>query len=308
VTAVSAPAGVAGLPPRRHRIDRGGRFVIPLVLVLGLTSVYPTLYSLYMSLFDWNWGERFNFVGLQNYADLLDPSTSIGHRFVNALVNTFGFTAGAVTVELLLGLGLAVVVNRLGFGIGIIRTLLLVPLMVSGIIVSVIWKIILDPTVGFAGWAFSSLGQTAPGFLGDPSMALATIVGIDTWWQTAFVFIVLSAGLRALPLEPFEAAEVDGASAWQRFRFVTLPLLRPLILIVLMFRTIDCLKVFAIVYGTTGGGPIQTTEVVQVAGYLVAFKNSNMSLSMTMMVIFSAIVMAVVAIYQRLGAARGTDL
>ena len=278
------------------------------MLVLGLTSLYPTLYSLYMSLFDWNWGQRFNFVGPQNYLDLLSPSTVVGARFLGDLLNTFAFTVGAVTVELLLGLGLAVVVNRLGFGIGIIRTLLLVPLMVSGIIVSVIWKIILDPTVGLAGFVLSSLGLPRLGFLGDPSMAMASIVGIDTWWQTAFVFIVLSAGLRALPVEPFEAAEVDGASAWQRFRFVTLPLLRPLILIVLMFRTIDCLKVFAIIYGTTGGGPAKTTETVQVAGYLVAFKNSNMSLSMTMMVIFSVIVLAVVAVYQRLGAGRGSDL
>jgi multiple sugar transport system permease protein len=302
-----APAG--RLPPvPRRRPERGGRFVVPLVLVLGLTSLYPTLYSLYMSLFDWNWGQRFNFVGLQNYLNLLSPDTAVGARFLGDLLNTFVFAAGAVTVELLLGLGLAVVVNRLGFGIGIIRTLLLVPLMVSGIIVSVIWKIILDPTVGFAGFVLGSLGLPRLGFLGDPSMAMASIIGIDTWWQTAFVVIVLSAGLRSLPVEPFEAAEVDGASSWQRFRYVTLPLLRPLILIVLMFRTIDCLKVFAIIYGTTGGGPAKTTEAVQVAGYLIAFKNSNMSLSMTMMVIFSVVVLAVVAVYQRLGAGRGSDL
>lgn len=309
MTAFAGPAPAVILPPgRRRRADRGGRFVVPLVIVLGLTSLYPTLYSIYMSLFDWNWGQRFNFVGLANYQDLLSPNTFIGARFLGALWNTFAFTAGAVTVELLLGLGLAVVVNRLGFGIGVIRTLLLVPLMISGIVVSVIWKIILDPTVGFAGFVLGSLGLPRLGFLGDPSMAMGSIVMIDTWWQTAFVFIVLSAGLRALPVEPFEAAEVDGASAWQRFRYVSLPLLRPLILIVLMFRTIDCLKVFAIIYGTTGGGPAKTTEAVQIAGYLVAFKNSNMSLSMTMMVIFSVIVLAIVAIFQCLGAGRGSDL
>jgi multiple sugar transport system permease protein len=131
-------------------------------------------------------------------------------------------------------------------------------------------------------------------------MAMATIIMIDAWWQTAFVFIVLSAGLQALPIEPFEAAEVDGASAWQRFRYLTMPLLRPTILVVLMFRTVDCLKVFAIIFGTTGGGPLTTTESVQVFAYRLAFKQLNMSVSMTTMVIFSVFALLVLLAYQRL--------
>lgn len=284
---------------RRGRTDRGGRFLVPLLLVMGLTSIYPAVFSLYMSLYDWNWGERFNFVGLTNYLELLGSE-----RFRTGLLNTFVFTASAVTIELLLGLGIALAVHRLGRGAGIVRTLLLVPLMVSGIIVSMIWKIMLDPTLGIVGWGAALLGLPRLGFLGDASMAMASIVMIDTWWQTAFVFIVLSAGLRALPDEPFEAAEVDGASAWQRFRYITLPLLRPVVLVVLLFRTIDCLKVFAIIFGTTGGGPLTITESVQVQAYRTAFKSLNMSESMTMMVIFAVIVLGVVLVYQRLGAAR----
>jgi len=262
--------------------------------VLGITSVYPTLYSLYMSVFDWNWGQRFNFVGLDNYASLLTSG-----RFWNALVNTAGFTVGAVTTELLLGLGIALAVNRLGFGVGIIRTLLLVPLMVSGIIVSIIFKIMMDPTLGILDYILRTVGLPTSSFLGDPSTAMLSIVLIDTWWQTAFVFIVLSAGLRSLPIEPFEAAEVDGAGAWQRFRYVTLPLLRPVILTVLMFRTIDGLKVFAIIFGTTGGGPLTVTESIQIVAYRLAFKQQAMSLSMTMMVIFSLIILAVVSLFLR---------
>jgi multiple sugar transport system permease protein len=294
---------VAARFPRRPAAtsgrSRGGRFLVPLVVVMGLTSIYPAVYSLYFSLFDWNWGERFNFVGLSNYAELLGSE-----RFQVALLNTFVFTIAAVTVETVLGLGLAVAVNRLGRGGSIVRTLLLVPLMVSGIIVSVIWKILLDPTVGIIGYGTQALGLPRLGFLGDPSMAMASVVMIDVWWQTAFVFIVLSAGLRALPIEPLEAAEVDGAGSLQRFRYVTLPLLRPVILVVLLFRTIDCLKVFAIIFGTTGGGPLTTTESVQVLAYRMAFKQLNMSLSMTMMVIFAVIVLGIVLVYQRLGAAR----
>ena len=124
----------------------------------------------------------------------------------------------------------------------------------------------------------------------------------------AILFIVLSAGLQALPQEPLEAAEVDGANTLQRLRYVILPLLKPIILVVLMFRTIDCLKVFAIIFGTTGGGPLTTTESVQVLAYRLAFKQQNLSLSMTMMVIFTVIVLSVVIVYQRLGATKGTDL
>ena len=109
--------------------------------MLGLTSLYPTLYSIYMSFFDWNWGQRFNFVGLDNYIELF---TSERFQFIS-LWNTFVFTFGAVAIELVLGLGLALVVNRLGRGAAVVRTLLLIPLMVSGIIVALIWKMIRTP-------------------------------------------------------------------------------------------------------------------------------------------------------------------
>jgi multiple sugar transport system permease protein len=158
----------------------------------------------------------------------------------------------------------------------------------------------LDPTLGIVSFMLQSLGLPRLGFLGDPGMAMGTIVGIDAWWQTAFVFIVLSAGLQSLDIEPFEAAEVDGASAWQRFRYLTLPLLRPTILVVLMFRSVDCLKVFSIIFGTTGGGPLTTTESVQVFAYRLAFKQLEMSVSMTTMVVFSVIAVLVLLAYQRL--------
>lgn len=276
----------------------GTRFVLPLIVVMGLTSLYPTLFSVWMSFFDWDWGQSFSFVGLANYAELLTSE-----RYHTALWNTVVFTVSAVMVELCLGLLLALAVNRLGRGAGVVRTVLLVPLMVSGIVVALTWKMLLDPSVGPVGFAIQRLlGIPAPGFLGDPGMAMASIVLIDVWWQTAFVFIVLSAGLQSLPREPLEAAEVDGAGVLARLRYVTLPLLRRVILVILLFRTIDCLKVFAIIFGTTGGGPMTLTESVQMTAYRVAFKQMAMSLSMTMMVLFAGIVTIVVLVYRRAGA------
>jgi len=282
--------------PGGTRTDRGTRFLIPLLVILGLTSLYPTFYSLYMSVFDWNWGQRFNFVGLENYLELLSSE-----RFQISLWNTFVFTIGAVAVELILGLSLALVVNRLSRGAAVVRTLLLVPLMVSGIIVALIWKVILDPTIGPVNLVLRQIGLPPLGFLGDPAMGMASIILIDTWWQTAFVFIVFSAGLQALPREPLEAAEVDGAGFFARLRYVILPMLKPIILVILLFRTIDCMKVFAIIFGTTGGGPLTTTESVQVLAYRVAFKQQGMSLSMTAMVIFAAVVLVLVMAIRRAG-------
>ena len=150
------------------------------------------------------------------------------------------------------------------------------------------------------------MGIPVLGFLGDAGMGMASIVLIDTWWQTAFVFIVFSAGLQALPREPLEAAEVDGAGLWARLRYVMLPMLKPIILVILLFRTIDCLKVFAIIFGTTGGGPLTTTELVQVLAYRIAFKQQAMSLSMAAMVIFAGVVLAVVVVIRRASREEGS--
>jgi multiple sugar transport system permease protein len=290
------PPDTQGQHRSHERADRGTRFLVPLVVVMALTSLYPTLYSLYMSFFDWNWGLQFNFIGIENYLELF-----ASERFRIALWNTFVFTFGAVAVELVLGMSLALVVNRLGRGAAVVRTLLLVPLMVSGIIVALIWKIILDPTIGPVNLVLQQMGIPALGFLGDPGMGMASVILVDTWWQTAFVFIVFSAGLQALPREPLEAAEVDGAGFFARLRYVMLPMLKPIILVILLFRTIDCMKVFAIIFGTTGGGPLTTTESVQVLAYRIAFKQQGMSLSMTAMVIFAVIVLALVVVIRRAG-------
>jgi len=280
----------------RRRFNLEWLYIGPALLLMGITSVYPVLYSLVMSLFSWDWGLSMDFVGLQNYVMYLtDPN------FWRVLGHTFYFTVGAVTIEIILGMALAIIVNRLGFGMGIIRTLLMLPLMISGIIVALMWKILLDPTLGIVNYLLRMTGLPTSVWFGSAGSAMPSIILVDTWWQTAFVFIVLSAGLRSLPRDPFEAAEVDGASGLQAFRYLTLPMLMPVLLTVLIFRTIDCLKVFAIIFGTTGGGPEIATEVVQTLAYRTAFKFLFLSRSMTIMVIFSIIILAIVMIYLRFG-------
>lgn len=295
---MSEGAAVTGLPsptarPRRgrhqslerRRTSGGARFIAPMVLTLGFSTLFPVGYSIWMSLHDWNWGQRFNFVGIGNYTDLLGS-----WEFWGVLLRTAYFAAGAVTVELALGLALAVAINRLRRGAGVVRAILIVPLMVSGIIVAIVWKVMLDPSLGVVPYLLHQVHLPTSAYFGDLTWAMPSVIGVDVWWQTGFAFIILSAGLAALPTEPFEAATVDGASAWQQFRYLTVPMLRPLIIIVAALRTVDCLKVFPIIFGTTGGGPGRVTETIQVMTYRTAFKDLQMSRAMTLMVLFSAIV------------------
>ncbi len=269
--------------------------IAPALLILAITSLYPVVYSFVLSFYNWNWGVQFDFIGLRNYLDLFKSA-----EFWQVLYQTFLFAVVATALELFLGLGLAVVVDRLKFGAGIIRTLLLTPLMVSGIIVALMSKILLDPMLGIVNYALSWLGLPLSPFFGATSTAMSTVIMVDAWWQTAFVFIIVLAGLQSLPQEPIEAARVDGANSWQTFFRVKLPMLRPVLFTILIFRTIDTLKVFDIIFGTTGGGPQIATEVMQTLAYRKAFSFLQMSEAMTVMVIFSAIVLAICLIYMRL--------
>ena len=191
---------------RRNRVAY--YLIAPAILILVVTSLYPAVFSFILSFFNWNWGVRFDFIGLGNYADLFGSA-----EFWQVLYQTFLFAIVATALELVLGLGLAVVVDQLKFGAGIIRTLLLTPLMVSGIIVALMSKILLDPMLGLVNYVLGALGLPLSPFFGATSTAMGTVIMVDAWWQTAFVFIIVLAGLQSLPQEPIEAARVDGANS-----------------------------------------------------------------------------------------------
>jgi multiple sugar transport system permease protein len=279
---------------RRSAVGTPGRrlgYLAPLVLIMALTSLVPVVYALYLSFFNWNWGSRFSFIGFDNYVRTLSDGV-----FWAAFVRTGIFSMVAVAIELVLGFALALATHSVSRGVGWLRTVLIVPLMVSGIVVSLIWKVMLDPTLGIIPFLLGRIGIHSVDLLGNANLALPTVSGLDAWWQTGFVFIILNAGLAALPTEPFEAAAVDGASAWQRFRFITLPLMTPLILTVAGIRMVDCLKVFALVFGTTDGGPGHSTETTQFLAYRTAFKEFAISEAMTMMVVYAGIIITFVVI------------
>jgi multiple sugar transport system permease protein len=267
-------------------------YVLPALFFLAITSIFPVIYSFFMSFFNWNWGLKMDFVGFANYRMYLaDPN------FWKVLLQTVYFTIGAVVLEVTLGFILAIIVNRLSAGMEFIRTILMVPLMFSGMIVALMSKVLLDPTLGIVNFILEQVGLPTSIWFGGKASAMPSIILVDTWWRTAFVFIILSAGLRSLPVEPFEAADVDGASAFQKFRYLTIPMLRPILTTVIALRVIDCLKVFEIIFGTTGGGPGQATESIQTFAYRTAFDFMQMSRAMTIMVIFASIFLILLMVY-----------
>ena len=171
--------------------------------------------------------------------------------------------------------------------------------MVSGISVTMIFKVMLDNMFGIVPYFLSFVGIKS-NFFGSYTAAMPTIIGLDVWWQTSFVFIIILAGLKSIPNEPIEAARMDGATEWEITRHIRLPMIRSLLFLVLIFRSIDTLKVFDIVWGTTAGGPGLATEVLQTYAYRVAFSFLEMSKSMTVMVLFSIVVIFLTLLYSRL--------
>ena len=269
----------------------GYYFLIPSILLLAFTSIYPLFYSFINTFYNWNWGEQRDFVGLENYIFLLT-----NEEFWIVIKNTFLFASFACFFEVSLGIILALYIDRIKVGSTIIRTILLIPLMVSGIIVSMMSKVIFNNLFGVIPFYLKKIGLKSS-FFGSSDAAMPTLIGVDVWWQTAFVFIIILAGLQSIPQEPIESARIEGATEWQITRFIRLPMIRSLVFLVIIFRSIDTLKIFDLVWGITGGGPGISTEVVQTYSYRLAFGFLQMSKSMTVMILFSSVVISLTFIY-----------
>jgi multiple sugar transport system permease protein len=246
------------------RRDRGNLFVMPVLVLLSLVTAYPVIYVCYLSLH-----RRLlifhvsRFTGLENYFFLLHDD-----RFWNALKNTVYFTGVSVSMELFLGLCVAMLLNRQFPFRGIVRAVVLVPWAVPTVVSAKMWEWIYNTDFGILNY----LMGTDVNWLGSTGWAINAAVFMDVWKTTPFVAILLMAGLQVIPGELYQAARIDGAGRLDIFRRITLPLLKPVILVVLIFRTLDAFRVFDAVYVLTGGGPANTTETLSIYAYKVLFQ------------------------------------
>ncbi|MHB8843783.1 MAG: carbohydrate ABC transporter permease [Nitrospirota bacterium] len=271
--------------------DQGNRFVLPAVIALSLVTVYPVLSALYLSMhrkipiFDIS-----EFAGLGNYRFLLSDD-----RFWNAFGNTAYFTVLSVLLELLLGLGIALLLNRNIRFKGVVTALVLVPWAVPTVVSARMWEWMYNTDFGILNHL---LGMKI-NWLGSPFWAMNAAVMMDVWKTTPFVVILLLAGLKMIPRELYLAARIDGAASWAVFRRITLPLLRPVILVVLTFRTMDAFRVFDAVYVLTGGGPANTTETLSIYAYKVLFQTLQFGYGSTLAIVVFLCVGAISLLYLR---------
>ena len=270
-------------------------FILPCLLALAFTSLYPVGFGLAVSFTNWNWGSQLDYVGMANYADLLADA-----EFWTVMRNTIVFASAATGVEVALGFYLAVQVDKLAIRTDLLRALIMLPLMVSGIVVALMSKVMFDPFLGIVNHLLGALGLGPSAFYGAAATAMPSIVAVDVWWQTGFVFIIMLAGLRGLPIDPIDAARVEGAGEFTIFWRIKLPMLRSLLVTVVIIRAIDTLKVFDIVFGTTVGGPGLATEVVQTFVYRTAYSYQQIGKAMATMVLFSLLILAVALSLQML--------
>jgi multiple sugar transport system permease protein len=279
----------------------GALLVAPALLVLTVVTVGPLLYLVVTSFtpLDLTRAGSFYFSGLANYRALVADA-----RFWNSVRVQFVLSAATVSAQLALGLGLALLLHRPLPLREVFRTAFIVPMVLPPIIVAILWKILFTPLLTPLNLLTVPLGVPQPSWLTDPGLALWTIIVADVWEWTPFTVLVLLAALQMMPGEPLEAARVDGASAWQRFRWVTLPLLRPALILAALFRLIDSFKAFPLVFVMTGGGPGVATEPTNYYAYTQAFNHTDIGYSSAMIVVMLAVVLALSAMALRLPGLR----
>jgi multiple sugar transport system permease protein len=293
--------------PREHAVDPARRvdeerlhahlLVLPPALLLAAVALYPIAAAFWLSLHRsiLVFGEQ-RFIGLANYAFLArDP------RFGTALGNTLYFAAVAVLVELVLGLGIALLLQRAAPGRGLFAAAVLVPWAIPTVVSAKMWAWMYNPDYGI----LSRLVGGRVNFLGQPGWAMHAAIAVDVWKTTPFVALLLLAGLQSIPGDLYRAAAVDGASPARTFFTITLPLLRPTILVTLVFRTLDALRVFDAVYVLTDGGPANTTETLSIYAYKTLMRMGDFGYGSTLAVATFLCVLAISGIYRHLfGAGR----
>jgi ABC-type sugar transport system permease subunit len=245
-------------------------FLLPSFIFVAVFSLFPILESFRLSFYrliltlPWL-GQKM--VGWQNYVDLAEDPVAM-----ESLVTTLIFVGVTIPLELLLGLGIALVLNDVFHGRGLLRAVVLIPWAIPTVVSSQMWRFIFNDRYGLINFIFFGGDVSrylAP--LADPHLALVAIMAAEIWKTTPFAALILLAGLQGIPDDLYEAASIDGATAWQKFRHVTVPLIRPAVLLALLFRTIDSLRVFDLVFVTTQGGPADKTNVLQFYGYKKTF-------------------------------------
>ena len=262
-------------------------FIAPAVILIAAVIVFPWAFTLWMSLFDWRIGSKASFVGLDNYLAL-----ATNKRFIEAIGHTFYFTLLAVVLPLVFGTMAALVFHKKFPLRGFLSGTFILPMMATPVAVALVWTMMFHPQQGVLNYLLSLVGLPPSLWVYSPTLVIPSLVLVEIWHWTPLVMLIVLGGLAALPTEPYESARLDGASEWQLFRYITLPLVAPFIAVAAVIRTIDALKTFDTIYVITSGGPGTASETINLYLYLQAFAFYNIGTASAVVVVFFVIVLA----------------
>jgi multiple sugar transport system permease protein len=286
-----APAAEVAAPGREWRPPSYWPFVIPALVVVLAVIVFPWVFTIWMSFNEWKVGSPTTFVGFANYLRLpTDP------RFVEAVGHTLVYTALSVLLPVVFGTFAAVVFHAKFPFRGVLRAIFIMPMMATPVAIALVWTMMFHPQLGVLNYLLSLVGIPPQLWVFHPATVIPSLVLVETWQWTPLVMLIVLGGIAALPTEPYESAQIDGAGMWQMFRYITLPLILPFVVIAAMIRTIDAVKSFDIIFAITQGGPGSASETINVYLYSVAFVYYDLGYGSAIAVIFFALIVALAAV------------
>lgn len=294
-------AAAASGPPRTSGFSRWANrhrkwlFVAPAMIFIALLIGFPIVWTIYLSLTDAEGSVRASkeFIGFDNYVKVLTDTD----RFWPAVLRTAVFTVGALAAEMVAGMAIALLLRRPFRAQKWVRIAVLLPFVATPVAVAMMWRLIFDPNIGLANRMLQLVGLPGQPWIAGRKSTLPTLMFVDVWEFTPMVALILLSGLTALSDEPDEAAMIDGANAWKRFWYVTLPLIRPVLVVALILRSIDALKTFDLLYAVKpGGGSFHEAETLNIYVYLLSFKYNEYGLASAALMLFFLLIVAVMSI------------
>ncbi|GAA3079889.1 sugar ABC transporter permease [Rhizobium viscosum] len=262
-------------------------FVVPALLVIAAVIVFPWVFTLWMSLNSWTLGQPVVFAGLDNYTRLL-----VDMRFWESLWHTALYTLLAVVAPLFLGTLAALIFDAQFPFRGLLRGVFVMPMMATPVAIALVWTMMFHPQLGVLNYLLSLVGIGPQEWIYNQTSVIPSLVLVETWQWTPLIMLIVLGGLAAVPREPYESAEIDGANAWQKFRYLTLPMIAPFLMIGVMIRSIDAVKSFDIIYAMTQGGPGTASETINIYLYNTAFSYYDIGYGSAMAVVFFIIIVA----------------
>lgn len=279
----AAPSGRVGYSRRQVYL----LFLLPALIAIFAVIIFPWLFTIWMSLNDWQMGMQQSFVGLANFQRLATDT-----RFLETIPRTLLFTILSVGAPLVLGVFAAEVFHQRFPLRGLLRGIFIMPMMTTPVAIALIFIMMYHPQLGVLNYLLSLVGIDKQLWIYDKSTVIPALVLVETWQWTPLIMLIVLGGLAALPTDPYESALIDGASRWDMFRFITLPLVMPFLMVAIIIRAIDALKSFDILFVMTQGGPGTASETLNIYLYLQAFSFFNIGHASAVVIVFFVIILA----------------